>query len=86
MAIINLKILVMKSVKFRIIVPALLLLLGAASCKDNGEKGNDPMENTTMETDARDGDRKTGAEVKQLDTVGISPDSTQASPPEVTKP
>ncbi len=77
----------MKNVNLKILVPSILMLLGTMSCKDNGEKGNDPMDNTSIETEESKDVKATGPEpAQQKDTMDISPDSTQASPPTVTKP
>ena len=62
----------MKNAKLKVLVPSLLLLLGTMSCKDSGEKGNH-VTATSSETE------------QQIDTAKISPDSTQLSPPTVTK-
>ena len=74
----------MKNVNLKVLVPSILMMLGTMSCKD---KGNDPMDNTSMETEGTKDVRATGAApAQQKDTMDISPDSTQASPPTVTKP
>lgn len=59
-----------------------------ASCKDETAKGNDPMENTSLETEDSysGGPAEPGTPQAQDSTGMYSPDSTQASPPTVTQP
>ncbi|AWH86598.1 hypothetical protein HYN59_16435 [Flavobacterium album] len=61
--------------------------MALASCKDN-PKGNDPMEDDAIETtDSHSGGGTMPETPQAQDSTGmVSPDSTQASPPTVTKP
>ncbi|MFP5438978.1 MAG: hypothetical protein ACLGH8_14440 [Bacteroidia bacterium] len=67
---------------------AAMAFMALASCKDEAAKGNDPMDNTSMETgDSNSGTHAEPGTPQAQDSTGMySPDSTQASPPTVTQP
>lgn len=67
---------------------AAFTFMALASCKDEAAKGNDPMDNTSHETgDSNSGGSAEPGTPQAQDSTGmISPDSTQASPPTVTRP
>lgn len=64
-----------------------ITFMALASCKQE-PKGNNPMDNTSLETEDSKSGTHTQPETPQAqDSTGMySPDSTQASPPTVTKP
>lgn len=64
-----------------------ITFMATASCKQE-PKGNDPMDNTSLETEGSESGTHAQPETPQMqDSTGMySQDSTQASPPTVTKP
>lgn len=72
----------------KFLIPLMAItFMATASCKQE-TKGNDPMENTSMEAeDSKSGKHAQPETPQAQDSTGMySPDSTQASPPTVTKP
>jgi hypothetical protein len=75
-----------------IVFAALLASLLTACKNDKENKGNDPMEDTSIESNDRNDNSSNDTlhvgneQAKEEDTTGISADGTQATPSAISKP